>query len=97
MKHELTLAVCGVALLAALECPVLLVQTERANPVRKASDLSVPTCDSLKNPASGESLTPCRRCDSHRFWFDGEVWQCWNCVPPPSADMVRVDINERVN
>ena len=56
MKRELTLAVYGVALLVALECPVLLAQTERAIPVRKASDLSVPTCDSLKNQAPGESL-----------------------------------------
>ena len=30
-----------------------------------------------------DKLTPCRLCGSRRYWFDGEVWQCWNCVPPP--------------
>jgi hypothetical protein len=44
-----------------------------------------------------DKLTPCRLCGSRRYWFDGEVWQCWNCVPPPSADMVRIDLNARVN
>jgi hypothetical protein len=44
-----------------------------------------------------DKLTPCRVCGSRRYWFDGEVWQCWNCVPPLSADMIRVDLNERVN
>ena len=44
-----------------------------------------------------DRLTPCRVCGSHRYWFDGKAWQCWNCVPPPSTDMVRVDLNERVN
>jgi len=44
-----------------------------------------------------DKLTPCRVCGSHRYWFDGEVWQRWNCVPPPSAEMIRVDLHERVN
>jgi hypothetical protein len=57
MKRELTLAVCGFALLAVSECPVLLAQAEPAKPVSKASDLSIQTCDSLKNPALGESST----------------------------------------
>jgi hypothetical protein len=39
-------------------------------------------------------LTPCRVRGSRGYWFDGELWQCWNCVPPPSADMVRLDINQ---
>ena len=25
-------------------------------------------------------LTPCRVYGSRRYWFDGEVWQCLNCV-----------------
>jgi len=44
-----------------------------------------------------DKLTPCRVCGSRRYWFDGQVWQCWNCVPPPSADMIRVDLKETVN
>ena len=44
-----------------------------------------------------DKLTPCRRCGSHCYWFDGELWQSWNCVPPPSADMIRIDLKERVN
>jgi hypothetical protein len=44
-----------------------------------------------------DKLMPCRVCGSHRYWSDGEVWQCWNCCPPPSADMVRVDLHARVN
>ena len=44
-----------------------------------------------------DKLMPCPVCGSRRFWFDGEAWQCWNCVPPPSDDMVRVDLNERPN
>jgi hypothetical protein len=56
MKRELTLAVCGFALLVALECPVLLAQIEEPKPVSKAYELSIQTCDSLKNPALGESL-----------------------------------------
>jgi len=44
-----------------------------------------------------DKLTLCQVCGSRRYWFDGEVWQCWGCVPPPSADMIRVDLNERVN
>jgi len=44
-----------------------------------------------------DKLTPCRVCGSRRHWFDGEAWQCWNCVPPPSRDMIRVDLKERVN
>jgi len=44
-----------------------------------------------------DNLTPFRCCGSRRYWFDGEAWQCWNCVPPPSADMIRIDLKERVN
>jgi hypothetical protein len=44
-----------------------------------------------------DKLRPCQVCGSRRYWFDGEVWQCWSCVPLPSADMIRVDLNERVN
>ena len=44
-----------------------------------------------------DKLTPCRVCGSRRYWFDGEAWQCWNWAPPPSADMVRVDLDDRVN
>ena len=69
MKRQLTLAVYGVALLVALECPVLLAQTERANPVWKASDLSVQTCDSLKKLAPGESLADAA--NRHKAW-----WHC---------------------
>ncbi len=57
MKRELTLAVCGFALLVVLECPVLFAQIEEPKPVSKTSELSIQTCDSLKNPALGESLT----------------------------------------
>jgi hypothetical protein len=57
MKRELTLAVCGFALLVVLECPVLLAQIEEPKPVSKTSELSIQTCDSMKNPALGESLT----------------------------------------
>jgi hypothetical protein len=55
--RDLILAVCTFALLVALECPVLLAQAELAKPVSETSDLSIQTCDSLKNPAPGESLT----------------------------------------
>ena len=42
-------------------------------------------------------LTPCAVCSSRRYWFDGKVWQCWNCSPPPTANMIRVDLKERTN
>jgi hypothetical protein len=44
-----------------------------------------------------DKLRSCQVCGSRPYWFDGEVWQCWSCVLPPSADMIRVDLNERVN
>ena len=56
MRREQTLAVCGFALLVVLECPVLPAQTADEKPVSKTSELSIQTCDSLKNPAPGESL-----------------------------------------
>ena len=53
----------------------------------------------MTNPSYDEmdKLTPFRRCGSRRYWFDGELWQCWICVPPPPADMIRIDLKERVN
>ena len=69
MKREQTLAVCGFALLVVLECPVLPAQTEDAKPVSKASELSVQTCDSLKNSALGESLTDAA--NRNKAW-----WHC---------------------
>ena len=50
MKATMTLAVCGLPLLAALECPVLPAQTEDAKPVSIPSELTIHTCDSLKDP-----------------------------------------------
>jgi len=44
-----------------------------------------------------DKLTPCAVCGSRRYWFDGEVWRCWNCSPPPSPEQIRVDLKERVN
>jgi hypothetical protein len=38
-----------------------------------------------------------RACGSRRYWFDGQVRQCCNCVPPPSPDEIRVDIKEKPN
>jgi hypothetical protein len=70
MMREQTLVVCGFALLVVLECPVLPAQTEDAKPVSKASELSIQTCDSLKNPAPGESLTDVA--NRHKAW--------WNCL-----------------
>ena len=67
MRREQTLAVCGFALLVVLECPVLPAQTEDAKPVSKASELSIQTCDSLKNPAPGESLTDAA--NRHKAWL----------------------------
>lgn len=69
MKRELTLADYGFALLAVLECPVLLAQAEPAKPVSKASDPSIQTCDSLKNPVLGESSTDAA--NRHKAW-----WHC---------------------
>ncbi|MGA2986535.1 MAG: hypothetical protein ABSG32_22265 [Terriglobia bacterium] len=69
MKRELTLTICGFAILVVLECPVLLAQTERAKPVSNASDLSIQTCDSLKNTVPGESLTDAAI--RHKAW-----WHC---------------------
>jgi hypothetical protein len=33
-----------------------------------------------------DRLTLCRRCGSRRYWLDGEVCQCWSCVPPSRHD-----------
>lgn len=44
-----------------------------------------------------DKLTPCRACGSRRWWFDADVWQCWNCRPPPSEGVIRVELTERVN
>jgi hypothetical protein len=44
---------------------------------------------------SGAGHAPTPPC-GHRYLFDGDVWQCWECVPPP-ANMVRVDLKETVN
>ena len=30
-----------------------------------------------------EPPPPCTRCAGGRFWFDGDGWQCSECVPPP--------------
>jgi hypothetical protein len=69
MRREQTLAFCGFAFLVVLECPVLPAQTEDAKPVSKTSGLSLQTCDSLKNPAPGESLTDAA--NRHKAW-----WEC---------------------
>ena len=69
MRREQALAVCGFAFLVVLECPVLPAQTEDAKPVSKTSGLSMQTCDSLKNPAPGESLTDAAT--RHKAW-----WEC---------------------
>ncbi|HXQ25964.1 MAG TPA: hypothetical protein VN822_06125 [Candidatus Acidoferrales bacterium] len=44
-----------------------------------------------------DKLTPCPVCHSRQYWFDGKVWQCCNCVPPPSPGMIRVDLKETIN
>jgi hypothetical protein len=44
-----------------------------------------------------DRLGPCALCGSHRYWFEGAVWQCWSCVPPPSDGMIRADLKPRVN
>jgi len=44
-----------------------------------------------------EKLGPCQACGSRRYWFDGDVWRCWNCTPPPSEGLIRVELKERVN
>jgi hypothetical protein len=67
MRREQILAVCGLALLVVLESPVLPAQTEDAKPVSKTSELSIQTCDSLKNPAPGESLTDAA--NRHKAWL----------------------------
>jgi hypothetical protein len=41
--------------------------------------------------------TRCRVCGKRRYWFDGEFWRCWKCVPPPLEDMTLVDLKEMVN
>jgi hypothetical protein len=69
MKREQTLAVCGFALLVILECPVMPAQTGDANPVLKTSELFIQTCDSLKNPTLGETLTDAA--NRHQAW-----WHC---------------------
>ena len=69
MRRELTFALCVFAFLVALECPVLPAQTEDAKPASKTSGLSNQGCDSLKNPAPGESLTDAA--NRHRAW-----WHC---------------------
>jgi hypothetical protein len=38
-----------------------------------------------------------RACGSLRFWFDGDRWQCWNCVPSPSNGMITIDLKPQVN
>jgi hypothetical protein len=67
MKRELTLAVCGLALLVPLECPILLAQAERATPASQPSGLSIQACDSLKKPAPGESSTDAAK--RHKAWW----------------------------
>jgi hypothetical protein len=69
MRRELTLALFGLALLVLLQCPILPAQTEDAKPISKTSDLSIPTCDSLKNPDPGESSTDAA--NRHKAW-----WYC---------------------
>jgi len=44
-----------------------------------------------------DGLTPSRPCGSRRCWFDGEAWAMLELRSPASADMVRIDLNERVN
>ena len=44
-----------------------------------------------------DKLRPCARCGSRRYWFEGDMWQCWHCVPPPSPDQIRVDLTKKVN
>jgi hypothetical protein len=69
MKRELTLAVCGFVLLVIMECPGLLAQAELAKPALNASDPFMQTCDSLNNPAPGESQADA--VNRHKAW-----WHC---------------------
>jgi len=55
---------------------------------RKMSNLSYEEMD---------KLVPCRVCGSRRYWFDGQVWQCWKCEPPASEKEIRVDLKQRPN
>jgi hypothetical protein len=40
------------------------------------------------------SLRPCERCRSRKFWLDGDEWLCFVCVPPPIQNIITVEINE---
>lgn len=40
-----------------------------------------------------DKLQPCAKCASLQFWFDGEEWRCWVCVPPPSENVVKVELH----
>jgi hypothetical protein len=42
-----------------------------------------------------DKLTLCAVSGSRRYWFDGEVWQCWNCAPSPAEGMIQVEIEEQ--
>jgi hypothetical protein len=41
-----------------------------------------------------DKLTPCPACGSLRYWFDGQEWRCWRCVPPPYENVIRVDLDD---
>jgi hypothetical protein len=69
MRREQTLAVCGFAWLVVFEYPVLLAQNKDAKPELKTSELSIQTCDYLKKPAPGESLTDAA--NRQKAW-----WEC---------------------
>jgi len=40
------------------------------------------------------SLRPCERCRSRKFWLAGDEWLCFFCVPPPIQNIITVEISE---
>ena len=44
-----------------------------------------------------DKLQPCAKCAALRFWFDGEEWRCWVCVPPSSENVVKVELHDTNN
>lgn len=46
--------------------------------------------DSVDNYDRGATLTPCLDCGGHRYWWNGDDWQCAECAPPYSAGVIEM-------
>ena len=43
---------------------------------------------------SADLLNPCQRCGAHKFWFDGDYWCCWTCIPCQLRNPITAELDD---